>query len=58
MTTPIRPIRIEDKLWKKAQVVAEDLAAQTGFNITASDVVRKALTEYVAQHQAAKKASK
>jgi hypothetical protein len=47
MKTPVRPVRIDDDLWKAAQRVAEDLRRETGLSATASDVVRKALTEYV-----------
>jgi hypothetical protein len=58
MKTPIRPVRIEDELWRKARRVAEDLANETGLSATASDVVRKALERYVEQHFAAKRAAK
>jgi len=47
MKTPVRPVRIDNDLWKAAQRVAEDLQRETGLSATASDVVRKALTEYV-----------
>ena len=58
MKTPVRPVRIDDKLWKTAQSVAEDLQHETGLSATASDVVRKALTEYIERYRAAKRASK
>ena len=58
MTTPVRPIRIDDDLWKAAQRVAEELQRETGLSATASDVVRKALTQYVEQWKAAKRAAK
>ena len=41
--TPIRTVRVGDSLWEAAQ----DAAAQRGE--TVSDVVRRALEEYVAQ---------
>jgi hypothetical protein len=55
MKTPIRPVRIKDELWRKAERVAEDLANETGLSATASDVVRRALERYVEQHFAAKR---
>jgi hypothetical protein len=55
MKTPVRPVRIDDDLWKAAQRVAAELAAETGLSATASDVVRKALTEYVERWKATKK---
>jgi predicted transcriptional regulator len=57
-TTPVRNVRIDDELWKKAQRVADDLAQETGLSATPSDVVRKALIEYVERWKAkaAKKA--
>lgn len=55
MTTPVRPIRIEDDLWKAAQRIAEDLQRATGLSATASDVVRKALTQYVEGWKATKR---
>lgn len=62
MKTPVRPVRIDDELWKAAQRVAEDLQRDTGLSATPSDVVRKALTEYVerwkASHRTVKRASK
>jgi Arc/MetJ-type ribon-helix-helix transcriptional regulator len=58
MKTPVRPVRIDDDLWKAAQRVAEDLQRETGLSATASDVVRKALTEYVERWKASKRASK
>lgn len=56
MKTPVRPVRIDDDLWRKAQRVAEDLANETGLSATASDVVRKALAEYVERYRSAKRA--
>jgi predicted transcriptional regulator len=47
MKTPVRPVRIDDDLWRKAQRVAEELARETGLSATASDVVRKGLEEFV-----------
>jgi DNA replication initiation complex subunit (GINS family) len=58
MKTPVRPVRIDDDLWKAAQRVAEDLQHETGLSATASDVVRKALTEYVERWKASKRAAK
>jgi hypothetical protein len=58
MKTPVRPVRIDDDLWKDAQRVAAELARQTGLSATASDVVRKALTEYVDRWKANRKSSK
>ena len=58
MKTPVRPVRIDDDLWRKAQRVAEDLANETGLSATASDVVRKALIEYIDRYRAAKRAGK
>lgn len=55
MKTPLRTVRIEDDLWKQARRVAEDLAADAGLSATASDVVRKALVEYIERHLAAKR---
>ena len=45
--TPVRAIRIEDDLWRKARKIAEELAKETGLSATASDVVRKALIAYI-----------
>jgi hypothetical protein len=56
MKTPVRPVRIDDDLWKKAQQIAKDLANETGLSATASDVVRKALTEFIERYRAAKRA--
>ena len=39
--TPHRPIRINDELWAKAQAKAK------AENTTASEVIRKLLTEWV-----------
>ncbi len=47
MKTPVRPVRIDDGLWKAAQRIAADLAQETGLSATPSDVVRKALHEYI-----------
>jgi predicted transcriptional regulator len=58
MKTPVRPVRIDDDLWKAAQRVAEDLQRETGLSATASDVVRKALAEYVERWKASKRAAK
>ncbi len=55
MKTPVRPVRIKDELWKKAEAIAKDLAEETGFEVTASDVVRRGLKEYVERHNAAKR---
>ncbi len=38
--------------------MAEDLQHETGLSATASDVVRKALVEYIEHHRAAKRAAK
>jgi Arc/MetJ-type ribon-helix-helix transcriptional regulator len=57
MKTPVRPVRIDEDLWKAAQRVAEDLQRETGLSVTASDVVRKALTEYVERWKAARRKS-
>jgi hypothetical protein len=54
MNTPARLIRIDDVLWKKTKAIAKELAAETGLSATASDVVRKALVEYVERRKAAK----
>jgi len=45
--TPVRAIRIEDDLWRKAQKIAKELADETGLSATASDVVRKALSVFI-----------
>jgi hypothetical protein len=58
MKTPVRPVRIDDALWKAAQRVAEDLQRETGLSATASDVVRKALSDYIDRWKAAKRAEK
>lgn len=58
MNTPSRPIRIGDELWKAAQRIAADLAKETGFSVTASDVVRKALNEYIERRKTSKRATK
>ena len=58
MKTPVRPVRIDDDLWKAAQRVAEELQHQTGLSATPSDVVRKALTEYIDRWKAARRAAK
>jgi hypothetical protein len=58
MQTPIRPVRIDDEIWKKAQAIAKDLANETGLSATASDVVRKALVEYIERYKAARRAQK
>jgi predicted transcriptional regulator len=58
MKTPVRPVRIDDDLWRKAQRVAEDLANETGLSATASDVVRKALAEYVERYRSTKRTAK
>jgi hypothetical protein len=58
MKTPVRPVRIDDDLWKAAQRVAEDLQRETGLSATASDVVRKGLTEYIERWKASKRAAK
>jgi hypothetical protein len=58
MKTPVRTVRIEDELWRKADQVAEDLAARTGLSATASDVVRLALVEYVERHKVAKRSQR
>ncbi len=58
MKTPVRPVRIDDDLWNKAQRVAEDLQRETGLSATASDVVRKALTEYVERWKTSRRAGK
>jgi hypothetical protein len=55
MKTPVRPVRISDDLWSKAEAVAADLSKQTGLSATASDVVRKALTEYINRWKTAKR---
>jgi hypothetical protein len=47
MKTPPRLIRIDDKLWDKAKKVAESEAKETGYSVTASDIVRKALREFL-----------
>ncbi len=52
MKTPVRPVRIGDDLWRKAQRVAEELARETGLSATASDVVRKGLEEFVERWKA------
>jgi Arc/MetJ-type ribon-helix-helix transcriptional regulator len=56
MKTPVRPVRIDDDLWKAAQRVAEDLQRETGLSATASDVVRKGLAEYIERWKASKRA--
>jgi hypothetical protein len=56
MKTPVRPVRIDNNLWKAAQRVAEDLQRETGLSATASDVVRKALTEYVERWKTSRRA--
>jgi hypothetical protein len=58
MKTPVRPVRIDDDLWKAAQRVAEDLQRETGLSATASDVVRKGLVEYIERWKASKRAAK
>jgi hypothetical protein len=58
MKTPVRPVRIDDDLWKSAQRVAEDLQRETGLSATASDVVRKALIEYVERWKTGRRAGK
>jgi hypothetical protein len=58
MIRPARLIRIDDKLWNKAKAVAADLASETGLSATASDVVRKALVEFIDRYNAVKRASK
>jgi hypothetical protein len=58
MKTPVRPVRIDDTLWKAAQRVAEDLQRETGLSATASDVVRKALSDYIDRWRAAKRTPK
>ena len=45
--TPVRAIRIEDDLWRKAQQIAKELKKETGLSATASDVIRKALIAYI-----------
>ena len=56
MKTPVRPVRIDDDLWRKAQRVAEELARETGLSATASDVVRKGLEEYIERWRASRRA--
>jgi hypothetical protein len=58
MKTPVRPVRIDDDLWKAAQRVAAELARESGLSATASDVVRRALTEYVERWKASRRAAK
>jgi len=58
MKTPVRPVRIDDGLWKAAQRIAAELAQETGLSATPSDVVRKALTAYIEQWKASRRASK
>jgi hypothetical protein len=58
MKTPVRPVRIDDSLWRKAQHVAEELAHETGLSATASDVVRKGLEEFVERWKASRRAAK
>ncbi len=58
MKTPVRPVRIDDDLWRKAQRVAEELERETGLSATASDVVRKALSEYVERWKTSRRAGK
>jgi hypothetical protein len=58
MKTPVRNVRIEENLWKEAERVAEALAKETGLSATASDVVRKALTEYVERWKVSRRARK
>jgi len=56
MKTPVRPVRIDDGLWKQAQRIAVELAQETGLSATPSDVVRKALTDYVQRWKAGTRA--
>jgi hypothetical protein len=58
MKTPVRPVRIDDELWKAAQRVAAVMAQETGLSATPSDVVRKALADYVERWKAARRAAK
>lgn len=46
MTTPLRAVRIPDKLWQDAQASAERQGE------TVSDVIRRALARYVRTHPA------
>ena len=55
MKTPVRPVRIDDELWKAAKRIADELATATGLSATPSDVVRKALADYIERHKAAKR---
>src|SRR6516162_11765467 len=51
MNTPVRPVRIDQDLWRKAELIAQEYARTTDLSVTASDIVRKALKEFVSRNE-------